>query len=256
MGCGAPHPTFFVKEIAMVYSTTYETRWHDTDANRVLRPGAILTYFEETADRHIRSVGKSLDDMRDEDKVGFILSRMTMVFYRPVSADVMLTVETWTSEGRGFSTERSFRAKVGEEIVAEATSMWALMDVEARRPVKIENAPFEFHHEPPLTLDAPVRVAIPRDLPLAAVGERRIAYSDIDYNMHMNNTRYPDMLCDFMPDMAGKRMSRVTMSFVREAALGHTLTVLRGERDGRMYFRTADGDVTCLEAEAEFVDIM
>ena len=255
MGCGAPRPTFFVKEFVMVYSTTYETRWHDTDANRVLRPSAMLTYFEETADRHIRSVGKSLDRMRDEDKVGFILSRMTMVFYRPVPADVMLTVETWTSEGRGFSTERSFRARVGDEIVAEATSMWALVDVEARRPVKIANAPFEFRHEPPLVLDAPTRVAIPRDLALERAGERRIAYSDIDYNMHMNNTRYPDMLCDFMSDMAGKRMRRVTMSFVREAALGHTLTVLRGKVDGRYYFRTCDGDATCLEAEAEFVDI-
>ena len=131
MRCAASH--FFVKELAMVYSTTYETRWHDTDASRVLRPSAVLTYFEETADRHIRSFGKSLDDMRDEDKVGFILSRMTMVFYRPVPADVMLTVETWTSEGRGFSTERSFRARVGDEIVAEATSMWALVDVESYR---------------------------------------------------------------------------------------------------------------------------
>lgn len=253
MRCAASR--FFVKEIAMVYSATYETRWHDTDACRVLRPSAMLTYFEETADRHVRSVGKSLDDMRDEDKVGFILTRMTIVFYSPVPADVTLTIETWTSEGRGFSTERCFRAKVGEEIVAEATSMWALMDVEARRPVKIANAPFEFSHEPPLALDAPVRVAIPRDLALEEVGTRRIAYSDIDYNMHMNNTRYPDMLCDFMPDMAGKRMSRVTMSFVREAALGHTLSVLRGEQDKVCYFRTSDGDVTCLEAEAEFVDI-
>ena len=253
MRCTASH--FFVKELAMVYSTTYETRWHDTDANRVLRPSAILTYFEETADRHIRSLGKSLDEMRDENKVGFILSRMTMVFYSPVPADVMLTVETWTSEGRGFSTERSFRARVGDEIVAEATSMWALVDVEARRPVKIENVPFEFRHEPPLVLDAPIRVSIPRGLTLEKAGEQRIAYSDIDYNMHMNNTRYPDMLCDFMPDMTGKRMRRVTMSFVREAALGHTLTVLHGERDGKQYFRTADGDAICLEAEAEFMDI-
>ena len=239
----------------MVYSKSYETRWHDTDACRVLRPGAMLTYFEETADLHVRSVGKSLDDMRDENKVGFILSRMTIVFHRPVVADVKLTVETFTCEGKGFSTERDFRALEGDEVVAEATSMWALVDVESRRPVKIANAPFEFRHEPPLVLDAPIRVSIPKDLPLQKVGERKIAYSDIDYNLHMNNTRYPDMLCDFMPDMMGKRMSRVTMSFVREAALGHTLDVYRAERDGVYYFRTCDGGAVCLEAEVELTDI-
>jgi len=239
----------------MIYSKNYETRWHDTDACRVLRPGAMLTYFEETADLHVRSVGKSLDDMRDENCLGFILARMTIVFHRPVAADVRLAVQTWTSEGRGFSTERNFRALDGDEVVAEATSMWALVDVNSRRPVKIANAPFEFQHEPSLVIDAPVRVSIPRDMVLERVGERRIAYSDIDYNLHMNNTRYPDMLCDFMPDMNGKRMSRVTMSFLGEAALGHTLTVLRGEQDGIYYFRTVDGDRVCLEAEVEVADI-
>ncbi len=235
----------------MIYEKSYTTRWHDTDANRVLRPGAMLTYFEETADLHVRSVGKSLDDMRDQNRVGFILSRMTIVFHRPVGADEPLRVQTWTCEGRGFSTERDFRAFDRQGVVAESTSMWALVDVEKHCPVRIANAPFEFRHEPPLTLNAPLRVSIPKDLPLEAVGDRRIAYSDIDYNMHMNNTRYPDMLCDFMPSMDGRRMSRVTMSFVHEAALGHTLTVLRAERDGIYYFRTLDGEQVCLEAEVE-----
>jgi hypothetical protein len=63
------------------------------------------------------------------------------------------------------------------------------------------------------------------------------------------------MLCDFMTDMNGKRMTRVTMSFVHEAALGHTLSVFRGERDGVYYFRTVDGEQTCLEAEVEISDI-
>ena len=119
----------------MIYQKNYVTRWHDTDACRVLRPGAMLTYFEETADLHVRSVGKSLDDMRDENKVGFILSRMSIVFHRPVPADIDLSVQTWTCEGRGFSTERDFRALDGEEVVAESTSMWALVDVESHRPV-------------------------------------------------------------------------------------------------------------------------
>lgn len=239
----------------MIFSKTYQTMWHDTDASRVLRPGAMLTYFEETADLHIRSVGKSLDAMRDENKVGFILSRMTIVFHRPVAADAALLVQTFTCEGHGFSTRRDFRAWDGDAIVAEATSTWALVDVESKQPIRIANAPFEFKHEEPLSVDAPVRVMIPKDLSLEKVGERRIAYSDIDYNMHMNNTRYPDMLCDFMPDMNGKRMRRVTMSFLHEAALSHTLSVYRAERDGVFYFRTSDGDRVCLEAEVEIQDI-
>lgn len=237
----------------MIFSESYVTKWHDTDANRVLRPSAMLTYFEETADRHVRSLGKSLDDMRDENRLGFILSRINMIFHEPVGADEALDVETWTSAGRGFSTERSFRALANGRVVAEGFSTWALVNVDTRRPVKMSEYPLTFHHEKPLALDIPIRVTFPKEIPFAEIGTRKIVYSDIDYNMHMNNTRYPDMLCDFIPDVTEKRVHHVVLSFVHEAAYGRTLTIFRAEANGKYYFRACDGEQICLEAEVSVI---
>lgn len=236
----------------MIHSENYKTTWHDTDCNRNVRPTRILTYFEETSNSHMIAVGQPLDDIRDKAGLGFILSRLAIRFYKPLAAYKNIKVETWTSEGRAFSTLRSFRLKDGEDVVAEALTLWALVDINEHKPVKISSYLFGFEHEAPIEIDAPARVAFPKDLELEKVGERQIFFSDCDYNMHMNNTRYPDMICDFLPDIKEKRLSSLTLSFVREAALGQTLAVYRAQKDERTYlFRTVDiGGNTCLEAEA------
>lgn len=235
----------------MIYSENYRTTWHDTDCKRIVRPTPILTYFEETSNLHMISVGEPLDKVRDEAGLGFILSRLTMKFYKPLEMYKDVRVDTWTSEGRAFSTLRSFRLSEGDEIVAEALTLWALVDINEHKPVKISSYDFGFEHEEPVEIDAPSRVAFPKELELVKVGERKIFYSDCDYNMHMNNTRYPDMLCDFLADVKYGRLSSMTLSFVREAAMGHTLSVYRAKKDENTYlFRTVDEDGnTCLEAE-------
>lgn len=241
----------------MIYSKDYITSWHDTDLNRSVRPTPLLVYFEETSNLHVASMGKSLDEIRDEAGYGFILSRLTMKFYKPIGAYKNMRVDTFTSEGRAFSTLRSFRATVDGEVAAEALTVWALVDVNEKKPVKISSYDFGFKHEPPIEIDAPQRVAFPKDVDLSLVGEREIYYTDCDYNGHMNNTKYPDMICDFLPDMKKKRLSSLTLSFVREGKMGHKLSVYRGQKDENTYLlRTVDEEGnTCLEAEALVEDI-
>lgn len=237
----------------MIHSEIFKTSWHDTDSNRLVRPTQILTYFEETSNLHMIAVGQPLDKVRDEAGVGFILSRLTMKFYKPIEAYKNIKVETWTSEGKAFSTIRSFRLYADGEIAAAAYSLWALVDINEKKPVKISSYDFGFSHESPIEIDAPARVVFPKDLELWKVGERKIYFSDCDYNNHMNNTRYPDMIRDFLPAPPQMQLKSLTLSFVHEAAMGRTLSVYRGKKDENIYiFRTVDENgVTCLEAEAE-----
>jgi acyl-ACP thioesterase len=88
---------------------------------------------------------------------------------------------------------------------------------------------------------------------MEAVGERTIVYSDLDFNRHMNNTRYPDMICDFLPSMDGKWVTSLSLSYLREAAFGDTLTVHRkaveGAEDTFLIRTTRPDGLVCLEAE-------
>ena len=50
------------------------------------------------------------------------------------------------------------------------------------------------------------------------------------------------MLCDFVPDMVGRRVASLGISFAHEARLGEALKVYMTESEGMYYFRTVRSD--------------
>ena len=234
----------------MKYSERYTLRWHDTDACRHARPSAILMYMQETSNRHLSSLGLSLDELRDEKHLAFILSRMRLTIYRRPQAFEEIEVQTWTNPARGFSSERSFRMLSGEEVLAEASSTWALLGTEDHKLHRPEETGYCFEDEEAVDTGLPPRIRIPSDLPLTQWGERPIVYSDLDYNMHMNNTHYPDMLCDHLPLEDVERIRGISLSYLHEAAYGDRIALWGVKQEEGYLFRTFNqrGEV-CLEAQ-------
>jgi acyl-CoA thioesterase FadM len=214
-------------------------------------------YMQETANVHLKAFHMDLDRLRDEKKLGFLLSRVSVCVYEQLYAHDEIDVQTWITDGRGLSFNRCFRILRGETVVAEAFTVWALMDLDGKKLVRCEQFDYPFTGEDPLEIELPLRFRVPAVSEMETVGTRRIVYSDLDYNGHMNNTHYPDMLCDFTENILTKRVTGMTLSFLHEGAYGHTLKVLRREgEEGRTFFRTLDeSGETCLEAVLTFEPI-
>ena len=145
------------------------------------------------------------------------------------------------------------------EKIAEASSTWVLIDIATKTMVRANAYEFLngcFYYDEPVDPETQLpKARIAKDAPLFEVGKRKICYSDIDYNMHMNNTHYPDMLCDHLDEMTADgeayTVGAMSLTYLKESRLGATLTVTRGEmsEDGSIEIRTVneDGDI-CLEA--------
>ena len=237
----------------MIYSVKDAARWNDTDATRCVRPSQLLIYMQETACRHMNSGGQDLDALRDEKNLAFIVTRLTLELYRPLHALEEYTCSTWISEGKGLNFPRFFRIVNGQgEKVVEGASQWGLFALATHLPLRAGAFRYATTPEEPLPFATPRRFCVPEVM--TQVGVRRVVYSDIDYNGHMNNTRYPDMVCDFLPEQALPHIRTMHFDFVREARYGAELRVLRGERKtetGTAYLiRTLnEADEICLEAE-------
>ena len=68
--------------------------------------------------------------------------------------------------------------------------------------------------------------------------------------MHMNNTRYADMLCDFMPYEDISKIKGISLSYLHEAAFGDTVKIYCTKNDNKFDFRTVnENGIVCLEAE-------
>ena len=234
----------------MIFSLNYTTRWHDTDANRTVRPTQILVFMQEASNHHIKALGHDLDKLRDEQGLAFLLSKIHLALYKPLYAFEEITVETWTTPSRGFSFNRFFRIKRGDEVIAAADTTWALISLKTGELCKVDSFDFNFEHEEPIDIGLPARFRVPKQELLELVGERKIVYSDLDYNMHMNNTRYADMLCDFMPYDKISQIKGISLSYLHEAAFGNTVKIYRADDGQKFDFRTVNENSTvCLEAE-------
>ncbi len=237
----------------MYYSQTYKTKWHDTDACGYLRPSALLMYMQETANLQCRDWNCDLNRLFHEEHLGFLLSRIAVRVDAPLHAYEDIEVRTWCGESRGLTFLRAFSVHREGRLVAEAMSHWALVDISTRKLVRARDfdRPFPIGNLPDETR-LPPKAHIPAQTPVEAVGKRTIVYSDLDFNRHMNNTKYPDMFCNFLPGMPGRWVRSLSLSYIREATFGDILHVSRtvSEDDPDTYlFRTTrlDGEL-CTEA--------
>ena len=230
----------------MIWNENKTVSPHDLDINNILSASGVLRFLQDAAYSQMYHNPPTMDELRAEGKI-FILSRVAMSIYAPAYVQEKLVSQSWACESKGFSFNRCCRLMRGEETIAELCAVWALVDADSRRLLRVEDYGQTYENEPMLTLDAPSRIRIPRDVPLSLVGEYAVSYNDADINLHINNTNYPDILCGFLPDMKGKRVSKISIAYVHEAPLGESIKIYltRGDEDDSYYLRTvrADGQV-------------
>ena len=237
----------------MKFEQKYRTSWHDTDAYRRVRPTQLLVYMQETSNQHMQSLGQSLDAIRDEMGLAFLLSKIKLAIYKPLYSYEDISVETWTTESKGFSFNRFYTIKRGQELIAAADTTWALLSLTEGRLCKADEFDFGFENDAIIDIGLPSRFRVPKTELLEPLGERKIVYSDLDYNMHMNNTKYADMLCDFIPYEKIPDIKGISLSYIHEAAFEDTVKIFAFQENDKYDFRTVNQEgKTCLEAEILF----
>ena len=212
----------------MIYSEDLQIRWHETDLNRAIRPSAVLAVMQETANHQLHDAKMDLDDLRDEKRVAFILSRLAAKVYSPLRAYEKITSQTWTCPSRGWNHERCFRVLRGGAPVVECWSSWALLSFAERRLLPVDALEYPVSPEEKiLPSGIPCRFRVPPVREMEFAGKRVIRYSDIDYNGHMNNTKYPDMLADLLPEPTKVWVNGFSLAFLQEAKFGSELSIFR-----------------------------
>lgn len=241
----------------MSYSMHVSVLVHDTDARHVARPSSVWRWMQEAANRQMKAEGPSYDELMARG-LSFLLSRMSVDFIRPIRQYEELTSETFALPSRGFSFERGYRlTDEAGETVATGYSVWALLDLNTRRFARVDALGEGYSRGIAPEVRTPTRFLIPDEVTLTPAGERKIVWSDVDVNRHVNNTGYPNLLYDFLPDPGAGDLIGMSINYRHEAPLGETLTVLRGEEtapDGarRCWFRTLVGDEINVEAMMDF----
>lgn len=221
---------------------------HDLDFNSVVRVSALMHYVQESANAQHRGLGPTLEEIRERG-FAFLVSRFSLSVARPILPYEKLSVETFTVESRGYSFNRIARILIDGTPVAEAHSVWAMVDINTRRPVRVSDSGCFFAPEE-YPLPPNERLIFPQEAAFDAPVLHRVSYGECDLNMHMNNTRYADMLLDLLP-MENKFVSSFHIHYLNEAKYKDTLSLLHMKQGEKDTFRTlcSDGKVN---VEASF----
>jgi len=167
-----------------------------------------------TADAEEKGIGKSVT----LDKgYSWVITRIEVDFKKTPKYTETVNFETYPGDDMKVMFPRYYRMfnTKGEQVVT-ASSIWALINQETRQAVINPTGvvlPAE-HYENELPL--PRRVKLPEDL--ALVESRRVRYSDIDLNGHLNNTKYTDYILDVHDSEFYKknRISHFLINFTHE----------------------------------------
>jgi len=235
----------------MKWTEEYRINVHDTDLNGIVSTSGILRYMQDTANLQMAGQGPSYDELFSQG-YSFVLSRLGISIYAPLHAHDRIISQSWAVASRGVTFNRCYRICRGDDIVAEAVSAWALLNVKEKKLCRVGEVPLNYCEDEPLELDLPTRFRIPSEVTMSLMGERTVLYADVDQNGHLNNTHYPDILCSYLPDMKHSRVISMVISFASEAPLGETEKIYCGEYDGTYYVRSVRPS-GAVNAEAEIM---
>jgi acyl-ACP thioesterase len=232
-----------------VWKESYPVGFTAVDESGGLTLAAVFDYFQEAAIRHAEDLGVGQGPMSALGQ-GWVLSRVSVLMRRRPRQTEQLTVRTWPRGWEKLFALRDFDIQDGAgEPVAVARSCWLIVDIAKRRPLRPQAAMEKL----PLNegLDALADGGKGLDMPAGAekAAVRTAAYSDIDFNGHMNNARYVQWIQDILEPGALTRAGtmRLDINYLSEVKLGETLELwkaqnglviaVEGRRGGQAVFR-------------------
>lgn len=184
-------------------------------------------YLLHAATSHAQQRGFGYEDMVGKH-TAWVLSKMAIELYQPLSLAEPLTVLTWIADIQRVTTTRCFEiADPSGTPLGYARSIWAAIDLETRRPVLLDKEKMQpFLSDRPCPIDNPGKIAV-AETEEEATGRLKVLYSDLDINGHLNSIKYIEHMLDFFPltMYQDQFISRFEIAYQAEGKYGMELEV-------------------------------
>ena len=207
-----------------VLTKQYQVRLYEADFRGTLRPVSLLNYLQDTASAHSSRFGYSISELLLRNMT-WVLSRYHISVRRYPSVGDTIRVSTWRSAIEGMFALRDFEITDSSgNILVTATSSWVIMNLETKRPVKLEAVITDY----PLV----ARRALNDDFaPLPKLGNHsieepfKVRIADLDMNHHVNHTVYVEWALESVPReiLEGFCLVELEVGYRAEAFYGDTV---------------------------------
>lgn len=182
------------------------------------------------ASLHAAANGFGYEQMIRENRA-WVLSRLIVDMKEMPRTGQRYFINTWVNRIYRQFTDRMFTITDGQgRAFGNAFSIWALIDINSRRPVDLEALPDGGFSsaivDEKVEVNQHPRVRIKMTAP---VREITAHYSDLDINGHVNSIRYIEMLLDLFDSSFIKEnpLKHIEMAYCSESYSGDSLQLYR-----------------------------
>lgn len=185
----------------MIIEKEYHTALEDFRKSGEMEIISMLRLFEGAGNKHSDSCGDGILSRTNNGNAWVLTDWYLEINKYPKYGDKILA-KTWSEQLNSlFTCGRDFQLYCNDEIVVNAVTRWAIMDLTTGRPVKIDQATID-KYQPEAIFSIPdfklPRIAVPEKWDIEKeIIQRR---SDIDFNSHVHNLTYLDYAMDTLPE--------------------------------------------------------
>ena len=235
----------------MKNQTTYRYQVATQNVDFTLRASidSLGNYILNTAGIDAQGKGFGVDTLSPKN-LTWVLSKLVIEIDSRPEQFCEFDLTTWVNKNTRLVSTRNFTlSDTKGDVFIRSLSQWCMLDLTRRAPVDlntIENfyAPYISEVESPCELPLRLRAIAPE-----VIMEHKVAYSDIDFNCHMNTMRYIGLMLDMVDieQLKSNRPMRIDVHFIAECLYGQIIKVGMQNIDNQTLFEITrdDGVVAC-----------
>lgn len=210
----------------------FTVKYCEADFKDEIKVSSLLAYLEEVACSSADELGFGYAFVKPRG-YAFMVANLCCEFMKPVTLGERITLKTWPTPPTRVVFGREYQVLSQEkEVKINATSRWCLIDMNTGKllPSKaIDNQDYSTYNTEKLMEDVVWKIPT---FPIEGEEVKfslKIANSEYDHNMHVNNTRYADycLNCFSLQELSAGSLKKFMISYVKQCKEGETLRFYR-----------------------------
>lgn len=203
----------------------------DADLHNKLKISSLFNFMQDIAAQHADNLGVGYNILQ-KHQIFWVLSWAKVTIEALPSYGDRIKIQSWAKGKNRLFYMRDFIISNdrGEEII-RATSAWLLLNAQTKRVTDLEKIGLDLSSCPKEHAIDEYPGKYNFELNNETNYMRKILYSDIDINKHVNNSRYLEYILDCynQADHESKELKTVTISYKGETHFMDELTISRSK---------------------------
>ena len=207
------------------YRECFQVRSYETDTQGRLHVPILCRFLEEAAVEHAAILGVAVESLI-ESGVAWVLSRLHLEMERWPAADEEIVIETWPEAASRLITERRFEVlDLSGQRIGAVSTLWLVLDLERRRPVRLPSQVTDRLHEHELGPEPRKFADLVAPDPIEHELGFTVRRSDLDLADHVNNTSYVEWAIEAVSDdvWSTADLAELEIHFLSECHHGQTV---------------------------------